>query len=203
MSNNKKIFYWGLGGLLLAVTFLSIGWFLGHQQEDNYNPYQALKGYESSRHGFIVKSSEISVKMANRAIEALKKKNMKEAIEDCKISIDIFPIDAKPYILLTKIYLMTGQEQKMYETLSLAGHSYPNFNNIVSIIDDENLDKIPLEEPQDNIFLANFPENKKMAISFMFDDGEANVYKALPTFEKYGYRATIPVVAGFVADKSN
>jgi len=42
-----------------------------------------------------------------------------------------------------------------------------------------------------------------MAISFMFDDGEANVYKALPTFEKYGYRCTIPVVAGFVADKSN
>ena len=42
-----------------------------------------------------------------------------------------------------------------------------------------------------------------MAISFMFDDGEANVYGALPTFEKYGYRATIPVVAGFVADTSN
>ena len=53
------------------------------------------------------------------------------------------------------------------------------------------------------MYLANFPENKKMAMSFMFDDGEANVYHALPTFEKYGYRATIPVVAGFVADTSN
>ena len=40
-------------------------------------------------------------------------------------------------------------------------------------------------------------------MSFMFDDGEANVYKALPTFEKYGYRATIPIVAGYVADTSN
>jgi hypothetical protein len=141
--------------------------------------------------------------MVSRAVEALKKKNIDEAIEDCKTAIDIFPIDAKAYILLTKLYLMTGQEQKMFDTLTLAGHSYPNFNNIVDIIDDADLDKLPLDELQDSIYLADFPENKKMAMSFMFDDGEANVYKALPTFEKYGYRATIPVVAGFVADKSN
>ena len=81
---------------------------------------------------------------------------------------------------------MTGQEQKMYDTLTLAERSYPDFDNIVKIIDDENLDKIPMDEPQGSIYLANFPENKKMAISFMFDDGEAHVYKALPTFEKYG-----------------
>jgi len=133
----------------------------------------------------------------------LRDKNVPEAIEDCKIAIDIFPIDAKPYILLTKLYLMTGQERKMYDTLTLTGRSYPNFDNILSVVDDEDLDKLPLAEPQDNIYLANFPENKKMAVSFMFDDGEANIYKALPTFEKYGYRATIPVVAGYVADKSN
>jgi peptidoglycan/xylan/chitin deacetylase (PgdA/CDA1 family) len=42
-----------------------------------------------------------------------------------------------------------------------------------------------------------------MAMSFMFDDGESNVYKALPTFEKYGYRMTIPIVAGFIAEKNN
>jgi len=199
---SKKTFFWVIGAVLLAIILITIGFFLGHQ-EDNYNPYQALKGYESSRHQFMVKSSEVSVRMAQRAIEALKKRNIKEAIEDCRIAIDIFPIDAKPYILLTKLYLMTGQERKMFDTLTLAGRSYPNFDNIVGIIDDENLDKIRLDEPQDNIYLADFPENKKLAMSFMFDDGEANVYRALPTFEKYGYRATIPVVAGFVADKSN
>ena len=194
---------WTVYGILIgAVIFMSIGWFLGHGQ-DNYNPYLMLKGYESSRHGFIVKSSQVSVQMADRAVEALKRKNVKEAIEDCKTAIDIFPIDAKPYILLTKLYLMMGQEKKMYETLSLAGRSYPNFNNIVDVIDDEDLDRIPLEVPRDSVYLANFPENKKMALTFMFDDGEANVYHALPTFEKYGYRMTIPVVAGFVADKSN
>jgi len=197
-----KFFLWVIVGILLAAILVGIGWFLGHQEND-YDPYRVLKGYESSRHGFLVKSAEISVDMANRAIIALKKKKLNEAIEDCKTAIDIFPIDAKPYILLAKIYLMTGQEQKMYDTLTLAGHSYPNFNNIVSIIDDENLDKIPLKEPADNIYLANFPENKDSAMTFMFDDGEANVYKALPIFEKYGYRATIPVVAGFVAEKSN
>ena len=200
-KSSFKYYYWCIGGALLAAVFIAIGWFWGHQ-EDNFNPYQALKGYESSRHGFIVKSAELSVKMADRAIVALKKRNIKEAIKDCKIAIDIFPIDAKPYILLTKLYLMTSQEQMMYDTLTLAGQSYPNFDNIVGIIDDENLDKIPLDEPHDNIYLAVFPENRKMAISYMFDDGEANVYKALPAFEKYGYRATIPIVAGFVADTS-
>ncbi len=198
----RKKFFWILGGVLLAVFFVAIGWFLGYQG-DNYNPYQVLKGYESSRHEFVVKSAEVSVKMAERAIAALKKKNINEAIEDCKTAIDIFPIDAKPYILLTKLYLMTGQEQKMFETLTLAGRSYPNFNNIVGVIDDMDLDRLPLDGPQGNVFLANFPGNKKMAMSFMFDDGEANVYKALPTFEKYGYRATIPIVAGFVSDTSN
>ncbi len=194
--------YWSIGGVLLAIGFLALGWFLGNR-EAAYNPYQELRPYESSRHGFLVKSAEVSIKMVNRAVDALKKGKINEAVADCNIAIDIFPIDAKPYILLTKLYLMTGQEQKVYDTLTLAGRSYPDFNNIVGIIDDDNLDKIPLEEPPGNIFLADFPENKRMAMSFMFDDGEANVYKALPTFEKYGYRATIPVVAGYVADKSN
>jgi len=202
VRKKQKIFWSLIGGVLLAIILVALGWFLGHREE-SYNPYLVLKDYQSSRHGFIVKSSEVSVKMADRAIEALKKKNIKEAIEDCKTSIDIFPIDAKPYILLTKLYLMTGQEQKMYDTLTLAGRSYPNFNHIVDTIDDADLDSLPLDEPPDNIYLANFPEDKKMAVSFMFDDGEANVYKALPTFEKYGYRVTIPVVAGFVAEKSN
>jgi len=199
---DRKNIFWAIGGVLCAVIFIAIGWFLGHQ-EANYNPYQALKGYESSRHGFLVKSSEISIQMAQRAIEALKRRDVKEAVEDCKTAIDIFPIDAKPYILLTKLYLMTGQERKMFDTLTLAGRSYPDFDNIVSVIDDENLDKIPLDRPSDNIYFAAFPENKKMAISFMFDDGEANVYRALPTFEKYGFRATIPIVAGFAAENSN
>ncbi len=201
--NYKKTLFWVIGGALFAVILIAIGFFIGHQ-ENTYNPYQDLKGYESSRHAFMVKSAEVSVKMADRAVQALKKKNIKEAIEDCRIAIDIFPIDAKPYILLTKLYLMTGQEQKMYETLTLAGRSYPNFDNIVGIIDDENLDKIPLDESSDNTYLANFPENKKMAISFLFDDGEKNIYdNAVPIFEKNGFRATIPIIAGFTPDKSN
>ena len=201
-SKNKQLLFWTAGGILAAIALVALGYFFGHREE-NYDPYAELNGFKYSRHQYLVRSSEVSVKMANRAIEALKKKNVNEAIEDCKVAIDIFPIDAKPYILLTKLYLMTGQEEKMYQTLTLAGRSYPNFDNIVSIIDDDDLYKIPLGESQDSVSLAAFPGNKKMAMSFMFDDGEANVYKALPTFEKYGYRCTIPVVAGFVADKSN
>jgi hypothetical protein len=198
-----KKFFWFVGALLLAILLLAAGWFFGREQAGSYDPYQDLKSYTFSRHKFLIKSAEISVKMANRAIVALKKKHIYEAINDCKTAIDIFPIDAKPYILLTKLYLMTGQEEKLYDTLTLAGRSYPNFDNIVSVIDDDDLDKIPLDQPQSNVYLAAFPGNRKTAVSFMFDDGEANIYKALPTFEKYGLRVTIPVVAGYVSDKSN
>ena len=205
MKKPKKsnIFFWVLGGALLGIALVAFGWFLG-QKDKQYNPYQELDAYKTTRHQYLVKSSEISVKMANRAVEALKNKDIKGAIEDCKTAIDIFPINAKPYILLAKLYLMTGQEQNLFDTLTLAGRSYPNFDNIVSIIDDVNLDKIPLDAPQGSVYLANFPENKKMAISFLFDDGEKDVYvNALPIFEKYGFRATVPVVAGYVADNSN
>lgn len=201
---NKNLF-WSLITFIAVIFlggFLALGWFWGHSTAENYNPYKDLKGYEGSRHAYMVKSAEVSVKMADEAIEALKNRNIKEAIKDCKIAIDIFPIDAKPYILLTKLYLMTGQEGKMFETLILAGRSYPNFNNIIDVVDDADLDRIPLEQPQGDIFLATFPGNKRSAISYMFDDGEADVYTALPIFEKYGYRATIPVVAGFVADNN-
>ncbi len=191
-----------IGVIVLAGLCLGLGWFWGNHEEIRYDPYQELKSHESNRHEFIVKSADVSVKMANRAVQALKQKKIDEAIEDCKIAIDIFPIDAKPYILLTKLYLMTGQEQKMYDTLFLAGASYPNFDNIIDIIDDENLDKMPLDEPPEQVYLADFPEAKDTAVTFMFDDGEANVYPALATFDKYGYKATIPVVAGFVADTS-
>jgi len=41
-------------------------------------------------------------------------------------------------------------------------------------------------------------------MTFLFDDGEKDVYvNALPAFEKYGYKATIPVVAGMVADTND
>jgi tetratricopeptide (TPR) repeat protein len=163
-----------------------------------------LQQANSSRHAFVVKSAEISSKLSDQAFDALQKKDIKKALAYCKTAIDIFPINAKPYLLLTKLYLMTGQEQKMYETLTLAGRSYPNFNNIVGVIDDDDLAKMPLEEPQDNVYLANFSENKKTAISFLFDDGEKDVYvNALPTFEKYGFRATIPVIAGMVAENDD
>jgi len=201
-SKNKITLFWVLGSVLFGIILLALGWFLV-RQTSTYNPYAELSSYKFSRQEFMIKSSEISVRMTNKAVQALKKGNIKEAIEDCKTAIDIFPIDGKPYILLTKFYLMTGQERAMYDTLTLAGRSYPNFNNIIDVIDDANLDQIPLDESVGNVYLANFPENKKLAMTFMFDDGEANVYKALPIFEKYGYRATIPVVAGFVADTSN
>jgi len=70
ISSNKKILYWSLAGIFFAVSCIAIGWFLGHQAVAIYDPYQDLEAYKSSRHVYLVKSAEISVKMANKAIEA-------------------------------------------------------------------------------------------------------------------------------------
>lgn len=210
-SNGDEIFDWLMNNNYFYEKQGSSGHPRFISPEERYNlarkysvEYKMVLGLlrkaDSRRHQFVIKSAEISLDLSNRAIEALKQRNINEAIKDCNLAIDIFPINAKPYILLTKLYLMTGQEQKLYDILTLAGRSYPNFNNILSIVDDTDLDNIPLEEPQDNIYLADFPENKRAAISFMFDDGEKDVYvNALPILDKYGFKATIPVVAGLVA----
>jgi len=201
--NNKKMFFWVVAGLILVVGLVALGWFLGRHDSDD--PQELMKNARFlSKREYEIKSSEISIRLTNNAVEKLKNKKLLEAIKDLETAISVFPLNAKAYCFLTEIYLKTGQEFKMYETLTLAGRSYPNFNSIVSVINDIDLNKMPLEEPQDNIFLANFPEDKKMAMTFLFDDGEKNIYdNAMPIFEKNGFRATIPVVAGMVAVKDD
>ena len=81
--NIKKLVLVSFGFLLLVFGLLGLGWYLG-QNEANYDPYQELENFHYSRHQYLVKSAEVSVKMANKAIAELKKKNVKQAIKDCK-----------------------------------------------------------------------------------------------------------------------
>lgn len=188
--------------LFLSIFFI-INCFLPQQVEaKKIDSPSVLIEDDATRQEIISRITQYSKDLSDRAEEAVKKKNLDEAIKDCKLAIDICPMNDKAYILLTIIYLMTGQEKNMYDVLTTAGRSYPEFDNIVDIIDDNDLTKIPRNKTQSNVFLARFPEKKKMAISFMFDDGEENVYHALPIFEKYGFRVTIPVIAGHVAYKN-
>jgi peptidoglycan/xylan/chitin deacetylase (PgdA/CDA1 family) len=52
---------------------------------------------------------------------------------------------------------------------------------------------------QQRIFIADYPQAKKMAISFTFDDGCPSAFsKAAPLFNRFGYKATFFIIPGQV-----
>ncbi len=192
----KIQFLGAITGALLIAGFITIRLFGGHKDND----YQYLLLSRSK----IVSASQFdeAVKISNdktlKAVELFKDDWFQPAVDELNDAINICPVNTTAYRLLTLAYLKSGREQEMYDVINKSGDSFADFNKIIEVIDDADLDKIPLEGPQDNIYLAQFPQNKKMAISFMFDGGEANVYDNLNIFEKRGFRATIPIIAGFV-----
>jgi peptidoglycan/xylan/chitin deacetylase (PgdA/CDA1 family) len=149
---------------------------------------------------FMAKSYERSRELMGQGIQALKEKRMDDAVRSLVEAIAVFPPNTEAYAILSKIFLMTKQEISLYKTLEHAGRSYSSFDDILKVVNDADLANIPLPVESADIYIAPFKDNKKMALSFMFDDGESSVYTGvMPLFEKYGYRASISVVAGQVA----
>ncbi|MBF0618965.1 MAG: polysaccharide deacetylase family protein [Candidatus Omnitrophica bacterium] len=143
-----------------------------------------------------VKRSE---QLTIEGVKALEMRDIKGAIQKFDEAVEIFPPSTEAYSYLVKIYLMGGQEDRMFDILEHSGHSYPSFDGIIRMIDNASLLKLPAVEDAQNVYIARFKDNRKMAISFMFDDGEESVYRGiLPIFEKYGFRATIPVIGAEV-----
>ncbi len=178
--------------------------------------YMRLGGHpENKKHPVLLKNSsrisidqfphalEDSKRKTDEAIQLLNEGRVPEAIDLLIEAINLCPINSIAYYCLAKTYLSTGAEMEMFNVLDRAGDSYANFNEIIQGVDDASLDLFPIKEPPDPIYLADFPDHKQMAISFMFDDGEQNVYDHLPVLEKYGFKATISVIAGFVGTSSH
>jgi peptidoglycan/xylan/chitin deacetylase (PgdA/CDA1 family) len=185
-----------IAGLLAVTGLVVIGWLWGHKVRDEH--HAVLRSSDSIKVDQYDQVVEISYNKTLRAIALFKANEFQQAVDELIEAVNICPLNTLAYQLLTHAYLTAGREMEMYDVIDRSGDSYADLNKVMATVDDAYLDKIPLEEPQDKVFLASFPENKKMAISFMFDDGEADIYQHLNIFEKYGFRATIPIVAGFV-----
>ena len=200
-QKNKRIFFWIIVGSIIIFILISLVLFLKHKTtKDVFNP--PSEQFERTSEGYIQSRADLSMELTRSGSQALRERRIKDAIDNYTTAISIYPLNSRAYGYLAEFFLKTGQEEDMFETLEKAGRSFPDFDQIIGIIQDKDLAKLPEDNPDENIFLANFPENKNMAVTFMFDDGEASVYtKALPIFEKYGFRATIPIVAGIVAKK--
>ncbi len=142
-------------------------------------------------------SQQRSQALVERGIASLRNRDVNAALTDFMESISVFPPNTQAYMMIVKVYLSMRQEGRMYEALERAGRSYPLFDKILDVIDDDELSRIPLPVEPLDVHIAPFKDNKKAAVSFMFDDGEANVYTGvLPLFDKYAFKATVPVIAG-------
>jgi peptidoglycan/xylan/chitin deacetylase (PgdA/CDA1 family) len=185
---------------LILVLFVAV---LGVLFIVKKNADPSKKNIDQRKRAYILQSLKISQHLTKQGIELIKQRQVDKAIDSFNEAIRIFPPSNEAYQLLLKIYLMTGQEQKVYETLERAGRSYPTFDQILKVVNNEDLARIPMPDETADVFIAPFYENRKMAVSFMFDDGETSVYTGvMPIFDRFNYKATVSVVASQVMAKS-
>jgi len=181
-------------GVIGVVVVFVAGYFLAR-----HGSFIKKAETDSTKRGFILRSLQESRQLTQRGIVSLQQKDADMAVELFTAAIKVFPLNNEAYGYLLKVYLMRGQEYKIYETLERAGRSYPAFDQLLNVIDDKDLARIPMPDTG-NVYIAPFPGNKKMAVSFMFDDGEESVYTGvMPIFDQFGYKASISVIPSEVA----
>ncbi len=179
-----------IGVLLVSakVLFFSVA----HKKVEVALPDALLSKQETFR-----ASQQRSKALVDQGIGNLRKRDVNAALTDFIDAVRVFPPNTQAYMMIVKVYLSTRQEGMMYETLEQAGKSFPWFDKILDVVGDEDISKIPLPTESTAVHIAPFKDDRKAAVSFMFDDGEANVYSGvLPLFDKYAFKATIPVIAG-------
>jgi peptidoglycan/xylan/chitin deacetylase (PgdA/CDA1 family) len=153
-----------------------------------------------SKKDVMAKAYQQSRELVGQGVQALNARRVADAVRLLAEAMIVFPPNTEAYAILAKIFLMTKQELRLYEALEDAGRSYPSFDDILKVVNDADLLNIPLPVESADVYIAPFKDNKKMGLSFMFDDGESSVYTGvLPLFEKYGYKASVSVIAGQVS----
>ena len=187
---------WIVAGCFAVLFFVGIGLAAHKVRKPEAVPVMGKKE-------FMIKAHQRSQELVVQGVTALKAQRLDDAVRSLMEATSVFPPNTEAYAVLAKVFLMTKQELKLYEALEKAGRSFPSFDDILKVVNDVDLANIPLPVESADVYIAPFKDNKKMALSFMFDDGESSVYTGvMPLFEKYGYRASISVIAGQVVSVS-
>ena len=92
-----------------------------------------------------------------------------------------------------------GQEDLAYTWLEKSGRNLSDSNQIITNLNHFLQEAYPaVKEPEAPLVsIAQFKDNKKCAVSFIFDDGEPSADTViLPMFEKFGFHTTIAINSG-------
>lgn len=146
----------------------------------------------------LLKLNELVILEIQKGVSALENKDLNTALRSFVTAIDIEPYDPMAYILLTRTLLSMGQEDLAYLWVERSGRNLSDSNQIITSLY-ESLSSLPQppKPSQALVSIAQFKDDKKCAISLIFDDGEPSVATdILPALEKYGYLATIGINPG-------
>jgi peptidoglycan/xylan/chitin deacetylase (PgdA/CDA1 family) len=148
----------------------------------------------------LLKLNQLVISEIEKGIYALQQKDISLALKSFITAIDIEPYEPMSYILLMKTLISVGQEDIAFNWLEKSGRNLSDSNQIISNLSTFLKDAPPVNDSYQTthpIFLAPFKDNKRCAVSFIFDDGEPSISNdILPMFEKYGYRTTVAINPG-------
>lgn len=152
-------------------------------------------------------SRSVSNQLMEYGEDRLKKGDFTEAMRAFHDAADSAPYDYRPYWSMIQLYMSAGRFDEAYRVMERAGAHHLNSDALYALVDQLDRTLVQSQEtlPYSVIRLADFKDDKRCAVSFNFDDGAKQVYTSvLPIFERFRFRATIPVNAGAVAlDSSN
>lgn len=149
------------------------------------------------------KLNKLVILEVQKGITALQKKDVNTAIHSFITAISIEPYDPMSYILLLKTLISMGQEDLAYTWLEKSGRNLSDSNQIITNLNHFLQEAYPaVKEPEAPLVsIAQFKDNKKCAVSFIFDDGEPSADTViLPMFEKFGFHTTIAINSGVTSE---
>jgi peptidoglycan/xylan/chitin deacetylase (PgdA/CDA1 family) len=144
--------------------------------------------------------NEKSKELVALSVKEFNQGKVQEAVALLEAAVKTCPKNADAQFLLIKTLWELKQYNQVLRRLEDVGEMLETYPALYKYFLSQDWDGWPdSAEDQSRVSIARFADDKQCAISFIFSDGSRTVYdSALPIFNRYGYKATIPVITGEV-----
>lgn len=193
----KKVIYFCFVATIVFGLPIGKGVYAQTVPESSQNNSKKEKAKEVILYNF-----DATEKFIRQANDFLKQGEVDRAIEYYEAAIEVAQYDFRPYFLLARLYMQLERDDEFFKILERATRTQTHNDLIFRYLEQFRQGLVEKKEAPKvlpRISIAQFKDDKQAAICFLFDDGSKIVYsKVIPTFEEFGFKATIPVNPGFV-----
>ena len=162
------------------------------------------KADELRKSGIIEKIKKAADELIGLGEKALADHDTRAAVDYFVKATNVAPYDYRAYYMLVEIFMHQNQYDTALKVIERSGGSFTDSNQILKLADelDQSIYKEPEKKDNPLVSIAVFKDNKRAAVSYNFDDGAKLAYTdILPMFERFGFKATIPINPGVVPEK--